>query len=189
MSLLAPFLVPGFLGEQWILAVPVVQVLAAVSALQTLSAILPQLALARSENKLLTQRSLIMFAVRVPVVALGVVLYGLPGCLIGLCVAGIVGLAMNLVLARRLIGLSIEAQIAPHLNTFLATLCMSGLLLLARAEVAHASASNVVITVIMTMLGALAYVVARIVIALVSRSESIVEHELWLLIKRAKASP
>lgn len=111
---LSPLLVQLVLGDKWADAVPVVQVLACVFALQTMSSPVQPLAMAKGATRLLFRRDLQGFAIRVPLILVGVWLGGFMGIVYARMCSGLISIAINMHLVRALIGVGMRDQL---LNT------------------------------------------------------------------------
>ncbi len=114
------------LGERWAPAVPVVQILAGIFAVQTLSSALQPLAMATGQTRLLFLRDCVNFVIRVPLMVAGVMLGGLIGAVIGRCFSGLISTAIGIGLVNRLLGITPLDQLRANARTILATLVMIG---------------------------------------------------------------
>lgn len=131
VALIAHPLVVLAMGEKWLPAVAVIQVLACVFALQTLSSPVHPLAMAKGETKLLFHRDLLSFAMRVPIIILGMFLGGMLGIIYARAVTGVIAIFINMHLVRRLIGTGIVEQMSANMRSLASVLVMSaGVLLL-----------------------------------------------------------
>ena len=110
-ALIAQPLVLVGMGEKWLPAVAVIQVLSCIFALQTLSSPVHPLAMAKGQTKLLFHRDLLSLIIRVPIIVAGMILGGLPGIIYGRAVTGAISIIINMHLVRRLIGTKIREQI------------------------------------------------------------------------------
>lgn len=108
---LAPLLVDLVLGPKWSEATLVVQVLACVFALQTMSSAVHPLALAKGRTQLMFQRDLQAFAMRVPIIAAGMWLGGMPGIIYARLISGNLSIGINMMVVQSLIGLSLGEQL------------------------------------------------------------------------------
>ncbi len=128
--------VPLALGPQWTGATAVIQVIATVIALQTLATSLQPLAMALGETRLLFGRDLVNLLVRVPAMAVGMVLAGFPGILYGHAAAAMIGTLISMHLVRRLTSLSIRDQITSNARTLAASAVMVGAIVTLEAQLA-----------------------------------------------------
>lgn len=108
---LAEPLVRLVLGPQWTEAVLVVQVLACVFAFQTLSSAVHPLAYAMGRTRLMFQRDMFGFAMRVPIILLGMWWAGVPGVVYGRMLSGSLGVLINAYVVRELIAQPIGSQL------------------------------------------------------------------------------
>ncbi len=114
LALIAEPLIIVSVGEKWLPAVVVIQILASVFALQTLSSSLQSLAMALGETRSLFRRDFANLGIRLPLIIIGLVAGGLVGVLLARVVSGLAGMVINMALVRRLTGLSIGAQVAAN---------------------------------------------------------------------------
>lgn len=110
-ALQAEVVVRLVLGEKWLDAVIVVQMLAAVFALQTVASPVRPLAMALGATRLLFMRDLAMFAVRVPIIAAAAWYGGLLMVLQARAITGLATIVLNMTVVRQLAGLSLTAQL------------------------------------------------------------------------------
>jgi O-antigen/teichoic acid export membrane protein len=135
-ALVAAPLVELALGENWLPAVPVIQIFAAISALQASETVQP-LAMALDRTRTVFRRDLQVLLIRIPLVlaglALGAVtpLGSLMGIVIGSAAASLVLLAFSLRLVTVLSGISLATQLSVTIRPFFAAVVMSaGILIL-----------------------------------------------------------
>lgn len=119
-ALVADPLVRLAMGEKWVPAIAIVQALAAVYALQTLGSSADALGMALGRTRLLFWRSLQMLLIRVPLIVAAMLLYGLPGLIAARVCTGLVATAVNMLVVRQLIGLSLRAQLQANRRALLA---------------------------------------------------------------------
>ena len=123
-ALVADPLVRLTMGEIWAPAIPVIQVIACLYAVQTLGSQAKPLAMATGATRLLFNRSLQMFLLRLPLVAAGMYFWGLPGVLAGRALSGTIGTIINMFMVRTLVGLKLGEQVAVNLRCFGGTAAM-----------------------------------------------------------------
>jgi len=128
MSVVSAPLIQLVLGEKWALAGTVVGFCAPVAGLMSLTAPAQPLALALGRTRTLFERDTLALFVRLPLVIGGVFVYGIIGNLIGLFIAGLVMLFVNLQLVQMILGLSVRRQIANVSRSLIASLVMYGAL-------------------------------------------------------------
>lgn len=131
MAVVAPDIVHIFLGDKWHDAIPALQVLSIVAAMQTLSSLLPQAmnAIGRADISIwINLSSLIMFGIGL---YFGVQWQGLSGILIIWLVLGPLRSAANIMSACLLLRLPVAEYLRSHSGPFMATLIMLPLVLIA----------------------------------------------------------
>lgn len=132
VALLADPVVRLALGDRWLPAIFIVQTLSLIFAIQTLGSQSSPLAMALGETRLLFRRSVQLLFIRLPLVIAGLYLAGIKGMVVARLVAGLVGIAINLQLVRRLIGLSVISQLRANERTIASVAIMSGCVLAAQ---------------------------------------------------------
>ncbi len=126
LSLIAEPLITLAMGQKWLGAVPVVQVLTVVFALQTFGSMVQPLGMATGHTRLLFWRDLQMFFVRLPVIIAGTVLYGLPGLIISRVLTGLIAAGVNMVLVRRILRMSLRDQVVGNWRSLAGAMGMAG---------------------------------------------------------------
>jgi O-antigen/teichoic acid export membrane protein len=124
-AVIADPLVRLALGEKWAPVIFIIQSLASVYALQTLGSLAQPLGMAKGETRLLFIRDTQMLFVRVPVMIAGLMLYGLQGVIIGRVLTGLLGAFVNMLLVRRLIGVSVLKQLQANMRALASTAIMA----------------------------------------------------------------
>lgn len=109
-ALIAQPLVLVGMGEKWLPAVTIIEVMSCVFAFLTLASPAQPLAMAKGQTKLLFHRDLLIFCIRIPIIVAGIVLGGLPGILYGRAMTGPIVIGINMYLVRSLIGTKISEQ-------------------------------------------------------------------------------
>jgi O-antigen/teichoic acid export membrane protein len=123
-----PFVVAA-MGAKWLPAVPLVQALSAVFALQTLGTLAQPLGLATGQTKLLFRRDVQIFFVRLPIITAGMITWGLPGLIYSRIFTGLFGAAVNMLMVRQMIGLTVSTQLKANLRSLVAVAVMAAGLL------------------------------------------------------------
>jgi len=113
------------MGEKWLPAVPVIQALSSVFALQTLGSMVQPLGMAMGDTRTLFMRDLALCAVRIPLVVGATLLLGIPGLILSRVFTGLFGMAINMGLVRRLTGLSIREQVLVNWRSLAAVAAMA----------------------------------------------------------------
>lgn len=133
-ALIADPLIPMLLGEKWRPAVFVVQMLSAVFALQTIGSLAQPLAMATGHTRMLFVRDMQNFALRVPLIVLGMFVAGLPGILWARALTGSIAIGFNMAVVRSITGLGFKEQSADNLRALAAAAVMTGGVLLVHGQ-------------------------------------------------------
>jgi PST family polysaccharide transporter len=115
-------------GYKWLGAYPVVAYLTPVMALQTLAFGVDGVALAAGATRDLFIRTCVTFAVRVPLILLGVAYAGVPGLIAAVAVSGLFGLAYGLALGGKLTETRWWTPLVASWRTILAGAAMAAVL-------------------------------------------------------------
>lgn len=110
-AMVADRLVPVALGDKWLGAIPFVEFITVMFAIQTVTVSSNALALGLGKPHLIFYRNLILLAVKLPIMLASLMAYGLYGAIIGVCIANLLESLLNLMLARRLARVSIWEQL------------------------------------------------------------------------------
>lgn len=110
-ALVAEPVVAFVLGPQWAAAGLVIQVLSAIFAIQVLASPFLPMAMGLGQTRLIFVRDIINLIVRYPIIIVGLFWGGLIGLLLARCITGTFILLLDLLLSRRLIGVSVQRQI------------------------------------------------------------------------------
>ena len=158
--LVADPLVRLLMGEKWLPAIGVIQVIGAVYAFATLGNLVASMAMATGATRTLFVRSLQIFVIRIPLILAGLYLGGLVGLLYGRALAGSMQILINLRMVGALTGLSIATQLRANWRCLTATAAMCVIVLVAQASVppVAGAAGEVRELVVSVPLGAAAYV-------------------------------
>ena len=142
MAIVADPLVRLALGEEWVPVTFVIQALASVYAFQTLGSLVQPLGMAKGETRLLFVRDTQMLLVRVPVMVIGLMLAGLQGVVIGRVATGLFGAFVNMVLVRRLTGVTVAKQLWANVRALTSIMVMAAGVLLASRQMDHATGTT-----------------------------------------------
>jgi O-antigen/teichoic acid export membrane protein len=172
VAVVADPLVRLALGEKWAPVIFIIQALAAVFALQTLGSLVQPLGMAKGETRVLFIRDAQMLCIRVPIMIVSLMLYGLPGVIIGRVFTGLFSTFVNMMLVRRFIGVTILKQLSVNLRALTGIVVMAAGVSLASSQLAHTTdkAMLVLHLAILVALGAFLYCVSTFL--------------LWILMKR-----
>jgi O-antigen/teichoic acid export membrane protein len=117
------------LGEKWLPAALITEVLASVFALQTLGGLAQPLAMAAGKTANLFKRDLQAFAFRVPFIIIGMLVAGLNGILFARAFTGSFGIILNLVVVKNITGLSMRQQLLVNWRTLVSVTFMAAVVL------------------------------------------------------------
>lgn len=172
-ALVAESLVVAAMGEKWLPAVPVIQALSSVFALQTLGSMVQPLGMAKGHTRLLFRRDLQMFFTRLPIIIAGTMVWGLTGLIYSRVVTGLTAAIVNMFLVKRMTGLKVQDQILVNARSLAATAIMVIAVLLFQAEIgAEIGAAfwdEVTVIAGTVLVGALAYLGSTLLIWLFAR--------------------
>jgi lipopolysaccharide exporter len=124
-ALIAEPLVSLTMGEKWLPAVPVIQVLSCVYGLQTLSTAVQPLAMAQGRTRRLFGRDFLNLIIRLPTVIIGLLLGGITGIIYARAITGTVAILINMGLVSEIIGTPVMAQLAVNLRSLLSVAVMA----------------------------------------------------------------
>lgn len=180
-ALLADRIVPIVLGEKWLAAIPVIQVLSCLYGFQTIALPTHALAMARRENRALFFRDVVILATRIPLVIGGMFAFGLMGAVWGRAIAGALHVVINLEVIKRLAGLGLREQLSKPWRSILSAMAMVA------AVFATTSWLNSVLTGAMGSVltlgaaAAIAYGVTHVVLWRLAGSPAGAETEVWAI--------
>lgn len=123
-ALIADPLIRLVMGEKWAPAIFIVQALAAVYALQTLGSSVDSIGMAKGQTRLLFIRSLQMLLVRIPVIAVATLLFGMAGLVASRVFTGLLAALVNMFVVRKLIGVGVGAQFTANRRALLSAASM-----------------------------------------------------------------
>lgn len=123
-AVVAASVVALFLGPKWGGAVLVIQLVSAVSALETLGTLANPLGMALGQTKSLFTRNCVKLAIRVPLMAIGIFWHGLLGLLVARMIAGFISVIIDMRMVKLFLGLSILGQFLANIRCFLASATM-----------------------------------------------------------------
>lgn len=136
LALVADPLVVMLIGEKWSAAVPIVQILAFISAFQVIESS-QQLAMSLGKTNRIFSRDLRVLVIRFPLMIAGLALGQatalgpILGLIYGRAAASLINVLLNLQLVREIADLPIRAQLAPALRPALAASIMAAALMVA----------------------------------------------------------
>jgi len=124
-ALIADPMVRLLMGEKWAPAIFVMQVLGPVFALQTIGQFAQPLGMALGHTRLLFLRDAQLFFIRLPLIIIGTILFGLPGLVWGRTFAGLLAIGFNVQLVKRFVGVGILAQLAVNTRALVSAAVMT----------------------------------------------------------------
>ncbi|RYX81313.1 lipopolysaccharide biosynthesis protein [bacterium] len=147
------------LGEKWMPAVLVIQVLSSVLALQNLATSLLPLAMAMGETKTLFKRDMLILVIRLPLILGGLIFGGFTGVVLARLGSGAAATALNMTLVNRLLGISAATQILANKRSLGASATMICTILVVQRELALPESfwDGCAFLAIQVALGAVAY--------------------------------
>jgi lipopolysaccharide exporter len=131
-ALVAHPLILLLMGEKWIPAVQVIQVISCVYVLQTLGSQVHPLAMAVGKTKTLFYRDLFNFLIRLPIIIAGLFYFGLIGIIYGRAISGTISLLINMNLIDRMLTLSVWEQIKANMRAIISVVGMAAALIFLR---------------------------------------------------------
>lgn len=166
LSLLAAPAVTVLLGDQWLVTVPIVQLLCLTYACDAFITAVRPLGMAMGETKYLFLRQLAALFARVPLILLGFLAGGLVGAAAGRAASSLVNALISLLIVRKLLHVPLGEQLRAHMPTF-ASLCVMAFAVLG-AWSAIGLRGDLVQLLVLAPLGALAYAATHWAIWLLS---------------------
>jgi O-antigen/teichoic acid export membrane protein len=147
-ALIADPMVRLLMGEKWAPAIFVIQSLGPVFALQTIGQFAQPLGMALGQTRLLFVRDLQLFFIRLPIIIVCTIMFGLTGLVLGRSFAGLFGIVFNVQLVKRFVEVGILAQFAVNGRALLSAAVMTaGTIALAYVMPAAQSRSDLVLEV------------------------------------------
>jgi len=129
MAVLADPLIRLALGEKWLAAIPIVQVLSITYAIKTLGTTADSLAMATGQTRMLFHRNLQALALRLPIILVGLYLGALEGLLVALVITTILGIMLDMMVVKQICGLTHIRQILDNGRALSSGIIMAGLTL------------------------------------------------------------
>ncbi len=169
MAVVADPLVRLVLGEKWLPVIFIIQALSSVYALQTLGSLNQPLGMALGHTRTLFIRDTQMLLVRVPVITIGLVFWGLPGLIVSRVLTGLFSAFVNMIIVKRFINVSVAAQLWANFRALASSAVMAAGVLLAHRHMGVETAPMALALqlAILICLGGLLYCASSIVLWLV----------------------
>lgn len=183
-ALIADPLIRLAMGEKWEPVILVVQVLAAVFALQTLGSLSEPLGMAQGETRLLFKRNVQMLLVRIPLIVAGMLIAGLKGVVIARVLSGLFSIFLAMRLVRTFTGLDLNQQLRANARALLSVGAMVGSVVLLSPLLGTETDTTSLLTriVVIGAAGGLVYCGTSYVLWIAMRKPSGPEREVQLLI-------
>ncbi|MBR9897781.1 MAG: lipopolysaccharide biosynthesis protein [Gammaproteobacteria bacterium] len=124
LACIAEPLIPMVLGSKWIDAIIVVQVLAIVFAVQSLVTLVNPLAMAFGRTKTLFYRDMLMFGIRLPLVVVAAIYWGLEGIVWARAISAATSILICIALIREIIGYGFSHHISSNWRIFVSCCVM-----------------------------------------------------------------
>ena len=188
LGLIADPLIRLTMGDKWLGAIPVVQILTLVYSIMTLAMLAQSIAMAAGETRLLFKRDLQGFLISAPSVALGMYFGGLMGILyVRIFLAG-VGILLNMQVVKHVSGLSILAQLTANARALVSVVAMTLAVLAVThaAPMGHEPLALVTSIAIRVTVGVLAYAASTAVLWLLQGRPEGPEDELLRFARRLR---
>ena len=125
VAVTADLIVRLTMGDKWLPAVLVIQVLASVFALQTIGTLSQPLAMATGNTRLIFRRDLQGFLMRLPFIIAGMYLGGLKGIVYARALTGCIAIVLHMNVVRQVAGLSLRDQLRPNLRSLASVAAMA----------------------------------------------------------------
>ena len=113
------------MGEKWLPAVLMIQVLACVFGFQTMFSLVQPLVMATGRTQLLFKRDLQAFLARIPLLVIGLYFGGLPGVVYARAISGTATFFMQTTMVTQVTGLTFLQQARAHYRALAASAVMA----------------------------------------------------------------
>jgi len=153
------------LGEKWLSAIPIIQVLSVVYALKTLGSTAEPLAMAVGETRLLFKRNFQLLVVRTPIIIAGLYLQGMNGLLVALVVTTFFGIAFDIMMVKQICGLNLFRQLLENTRTLISAFVMMGLTIaiVMLLPLGNETTANAIKVVVSATLGIVVYLATMLI--------------------------
>jgi O-antigen/teichoic acid export membrane protein len=154
MALIADPLIRLTMGDKWLPAVFLIQVLASVLALQTLGTLSQPLAMAAGETRLLFRRDLQGLILRAPLVTAGMLLGGMTGIVLARSINGTLIILLHMQVVKKVTGLSFVRQVGANARSLISVAAMAAVDLSLSASHADAASAPDLVLKLAMLIGA-----------------------------------
>jgi O-antigen/teichoic acid export membrane protein len=124
-ALIAEPLVLLTMGEKWLPAAFVMQVIAAILAAQTMGNLVDSLSAALGATRMMFTRNAQMLAIRLPIIFAGMYIAGFEGLVWARIFPGVISILVNMLLVKKLIDIPLVEQIGANIRAIVSVALMS----------------------------------------------------------------
>jgi lipopolysaccharide exporter len=162
LACVAHNLVPIVLGPGWEEAVPVIQWLAPVIALQMISVPVQAAAMALAQPRALASRELFGLMLRLPATLLAAWFFGLAAAAAARAITGIIIIINNMAIAQRLVQAPVGQQIINSWRSLCSAIIMTALVLVLNWMLGDNAMPKIVTTALQILVGGFVYIIAHV---------------------------
>lgn len=164
VAMLADPIVRLTMGENWLPAAFIIQILASVFALQTMGSLAQGLAMAVGSTKLLFRRDVQGFVIRIPFIIAGAYLDGFRGIVYARVISGTITIFLNMILVRTITGLTVFEQLRPNVRSLLCVAIMAAVISVVSTIIPDYSTTVALACklALLILCGAVTYSIARV---------------------------
>lgn len=192
-ALVAYPLILLLMGEKWLPAVQVIQVISCVYVLQTIGSQVHPLAMAVGRTKTLFYRDLFNFMIRLPIIIAGLFYFGLIGVIYGRVISGIISLFINMNLINQMLTLSVLAQIKANIRSLLSVAGMAAVIIFLRLNMTFNVTNTIELiakVITLVMVGFVSYISVSLLLWLIMKKPEgpeadllNISNKIWLKVK------
>ncbi|WP_299084223.1 lipopolysaccharide biosynthesis protein [uncultured Paraglaciecola sp.] len=183
LSVLAEDIVKLALGENWLSVIPLVQVLAFFGITRVFVSCAVSALIAFKRVDILSKYSLFMLIIKLAILPLAVVSYGLVGATYGVFVCGIIGMLSILIIQHYIGLLNIWLLMQQTWRIITSAIIMYGLLFYAVPLVHSLSFPLLINLIVEITIGMTSFSIILLILTILVRSETGPEKKLYLIIK------
>ena len=185
LALVSDIVVPIVLGEQWLTAIPLVQVIAPSLSVLGIVMTVESALLAEGRVRLLFQRECILFAFRMPLLLAGLYLGGLMGVVYARAAYALISFGIHALLVKQVFGLPAIKTISTTWRSWVSVSFMCLLIVVLREEsVFDNSMPSVMMLLMLICGGGVTYIIAHGVLWVLSGRPDGAERRLIQIVKR-----
>lgn len=157
-AMLAPELVMIIFGEKWMGAVPVLQILTPILAIERIATVADSVAMALSRTRSIFMRQMILSICDLVLLTVGGLLWGFYGILAAAALSKLITLGLNLQMLDKLLGTPVHLYLFRMRRSLLAAFAMVAMLLLAGQELWFDGMNIFLMAIAKILLGGVTYV-------------------------------